>query len=150
MNRFNTFVKLALENDVESLPIITPVTDVEIITDQPVGCTIEDIQHYLSVVSDMEQRLDDDLFKGHKTSLEYALGKVRRALHRVLRDNPACHEMDCNSESTDNAELEMGIDDEAEEHEDVTHGDKDVAEKIAKGHLKQNPKYYTKLKKCGL
>jgi len=46
----------------------------------------------------------------------------------------------------DKDELEAGIEDEAEEH-GMT---KKAAAQTAKDHLKRNPKYYSKLKKCGL
>ena len=41
------------------------------------------------------------------------------------------------------SELKQGIRHEAKEHPDVTHGDRAIAEKIAKAHLKEDPKYYT-------
>ena len=36
------------------------------------------------------------------------------------------------------------------EHNDITHGDKKMIKKIAEAHLREDPKYYTKLEKAGL
>ena len=40
-------------------------------------------------------------------------------------------------------QLSKGISHESKEHPDVTHGDRAIAEKIAKAHLKEDPKYYS-------
>jgi hypothetical protein len=42
-------------------------------------------------------------------------------------------------------QLKKGIQHEAQEHKDVTHGDQKIAEKIAMAHLKEDPQYYTHL-----
>ena len=36
------------------------------------------------------------------------------------------------------------------EHDDITHGKIDIIKKIVAAHLKEDPKYYTKLIKAGL
>lgn len=46
----------------------------------------------------------------------------------------------------DKKQARMGMDVE-KEHQDVTHGDIQMTAKIAASHLKEDPKYYTKLKK---
>lgn len=46
----------------------------------------------------------------------------------------------------DKKQAKMGMDVE-KEHQDVTHGDTQMTAKIAASHLKEDPKYYTKLKK---
>lgn len=47
----------------------------------------------------------------------------------------------------DKKELKMGYEEE-KEHKDVTGGDPVKTLKIAIAHLKEDPKYYTKLKKA--
>lgn len=37
-----------------------------------------------------------------------------------------------------------------QEHNDITHGNFAMVTKIAKAHLREDPNYYTKLKKAGL
>jgi hypothetical protein len=46
----------------------------------------------------------------------------------------------------DKKQAKMGMDVE-KEHQDVTHGDAQMTAKIAASHLKEDPKYYTKLNK---
>ena len=47
--------------------------------------------------------------------------------------------------ASDEAQLQVGIEEELE-HTD----NREVAEEIARDHLKEDPEYYTKLKQCGL
>lgn len=47
-------------------------------------------------------------------------------------------------------EFHRGINIELEEHADIVHGDEMKAGKIALAHLKEDPRYYTKLKRVGL
>lgn len=49
----------------------------------------------------------------------------------------------------DLGEFKMGLQAELE-HRDITHGDLEMTGTIALAHLKEDPKYYTKLKKAGL
>jgi hypothetical protein len=46
----------------------------------------------------------------------------------------------------DKKQARMGMDVE-KEHQDVTHGDTQMTAKIAAAHLREDPKYYSKLKK---
>lgn len=46
-------------------------------------------------------------------------------------------------------QMKMGMEVE-KEHNDITHGDKKMIKKIAEAHLREDPKYYTKLEKAGL
>ena len=48
--------------------------------------------------------------------------------------------------SFDKKQAKIGMEVE-KEHQDVTHGDQTLTAKIAASHLKEDPKYYTKLKK---
>jgi hypothetical protein len=48
-----------------------------------------------------------------------------------------------------NDQIKMGLQIE-KEHNDITHGNKKITRKIVNAHLKEDPKYYTKLKKAGL
>lgn len=68
-------------------------------------------------------------------------------MRKSTRDNKLIWEAFTQSDDVDPEELKMGIADEKEEH-----GLSDEeAEKVARDHLtKVNPKYYTKLKECGL
>lgn len=46
----------------------------------------------------------------------------------------------------DKKQAKIGMEVE-KEHQDVTHGDQTLTAKIAASHLKEDPEYYTKLKK---
>lgn len=139
--KFESFIKTLNEN-LGALPI---TTDVEIITDRPTDeteCSREEVEALLDLVHRIEKATTSPIFKGVKVNLESGLGKVRRALKRVLSK--------LDEQVTESSELEKGTEEETDEHEDITHGDKTIGKKIAKAHLKKNPEYYSDLEDCDI
>ena len=68
-------------------------------------------------------------------------------MKKNTKENKLIWEAFTKIDSVDSEELKMGIADEKEEH-GLTD---EEAEKVARDHLtKVHPKYYTKLKECGL
>ncbi len=66
--------------------------------------------------------------------------------HNPQRDNA---EPFFEKEFTPEEEIKVGMREETE-HKDVTDGDKEKTRKIVDAHLKEDPHYYSKLKKVGL
>lgn len=77
---------------------------------------------------------------------DYKKGDEEAKVHSVLMGMNLESPTEC-VKDVDAEEYKMGMEMEGEEHKDIAHGDVTIVQKIVMAHLKEDKKYYSKLKK---